>query len=161
MIIDVDVQQVTVGDVELAYTAAGDAADPPVLLVAGLGAQLISWEDGFVQALVDRGLYVIRFDNRDAGLSTHLGDAAPDRAYALTDLAGDAAGLIDALGLGSAHVVGVSMGGMIVQLLAIEHPGRVRSLTSIMSTTGDREVGEASDAAIALLMAPPRPPGMR
>jgi pimeloyl-ACP methyl ester carboxylesterase len=155
MIIDVDVQQVTVGDVELAYTAAGDPADPPVLLVAGLGAQLISWEDGFVQALVDRGLYVIRFDNRDAGLSTHLGDAAPDRAYALTDLAGDAAGLIDALGLGSAHVVGVSMGGMIVQLLAIEHPDRVRSLTSIMSTTGDPQVGEASDAAIAMLMAPP------
>jgi len=79
----------------------------------------------------------------------------------LTDLAGDAAGLIDALGFGSAHVVGVSMGGMIVQLLAIEHPGRVRSLTSIMSTTGDPEVGQASDAAIALLMAPPRPPGRR
>ena len=154
MIIDVDVQQVTVGDVDLAYTAAGDPADPPVLLVAGLGAQLISWEDGFCQALVDRGLYVIRFDNRDAGLSTHLGKG-PDLAYGLTDLAGDTAGLIDALGLGSAHVVGVSMGGMIVQLLAIEHPGRVRSLTSIMSTTGDPEVGEASDAAIALLMAPP------
>ncbi|HVK36599.1 MAG TPA: alpha/beta hydrolase [Microlunatus sp.] len=154
MIIDVDVQQVTVGDVELAYTTAGDPADPPVLLVAGLGAQLISWEDGFVQELVDRGLYVIRFDNRDAGLSTHLGERT-ELAYALADLADDAAGLIDALGLGSAHVVGVSMGGMIVQLLAIEHPDRVRSLTSIMSTTGDREVGEASDAAIALLMAPP------
>ena len=69
-----DVQRVTVGDVELAYTTAGDPADPPVLLVAGLGAQLISWDDGFCQALVDRGLYVIRFDNRDAGLSTHLGD---------------------------------------------------------------------------------------
>ena len=99
MIIDVDVQRVTVGDVDLAYTAAGDPADPPVLLVAGLGAQLISWEDGFCQALVDRGLYVIRFDNRDAGLSTHLGKGEPDLAYALTDLAGDAAGLIDALGL--------------------------------------------------------------
>ena len=154
MIIDVDVQLVTVGDVDLAYTAAGDPADPPVLLVGGLGAQLISWEDGFCQALIDRGLYVIRFDNRDAGLSTHLG-TEPDLAYALTDLAGDAAGLIDALGFDSAHVVGVSMGGMIVQLLATEHPGRVRSLTSIMSTTGERGVGEASDAAIALLMAPP------
>lgn len=155
MIIDEDVQRVTVGDVDLAYTTAGDPADPPVLLVAGLGAQLISWDDGFCQALVDRGLHVIRFDNRDAGLSTHLGEVTPDLAYALTDLAGDAAGLIDALGLESAHVVGASMGGMIVQLLAIEHPGRVRSLTSIMSTTGDHEVGEASDAAIALLMASP------
>ena len=154
MIIDADVQRVTVGDVDLAYITAGDPADPPVLLVAGLGAQLISWEDGFCQALVDRGLYVIRFDNRDAGLSTHLGESG-EIAYPLTELAADAAGLIDVLGLGSAHVVGVSMGGMIVQLLAIEHPGRVRSLTSIMSTTGDREVGEASDAAIALLMAPP------
>ena len=154
MIIDADVQRVTVGDVDLAYITAGDPADPPVLLVAGLGAQLISWEDGFCQALVDRGLYVIRFDNRDAGLSTHLGESG-EIAYPLTELAADAAGLIDVLGLGSAHVVGVSMGGMIVQLLAIEHPARVRSLTSIMSTTGDREVGEASDAAIALLMAPP------
>ena len=154
MIIDADVQRVTVGDVDLAYITAGDPADPPVLLVAGLGAQLISWEDGFCQALVDRGLYVIRFDNRDAGLSTHLGESG-EIAYPLTELAADAAGLIDVLGLGSAHVVGVSMGGMIVQLLAIEHAVRVRSLTSIMSTTGDREVGEASDAAIALLMAPP------
>ena len=153
MTINVDVQSVTVGDMDLAYTTAGDPADPPVLLVAGLGAQLISWEDGFCQALVDRGLYAIRFDNRDAGLSSHLGGAAP--AYGLADLAADAAGLIDALGLGSAHVVGASMGGMIVQLLAIEHPGRVRSLTSIMSTTGDPAVGEASDAAIAVLMAPP------
>ena len=150
-----DVQRVTVGDVELAYTTAGDRDDPPVLLVAGLGAQLISWEDGFCQALVDRGLSVIRFDNRDAGLSTHLGEADPALAYALVDLAGDAAGLIDALGLESAHVVGASMGGMIVQLLAVEHPVRVRSLTSIMSTTGDPAVGEASEAAIAVLMAPP------
>ncbi|HEY5846928.1 MAG TPA: alpha/beta hydrolase, partial [Microlunatus sp.] len=153
--INVDVQRVTVGDVDLAYTTAGDPTDPPVLLVAGLGAQLISWDDGFCQALLDRGLYAIRFDNRDAGLSSHLGEAAPELAYALADLAADAAGLIDALGLGSAHVVGASMGGMIVQLLAIEHPDRVRSLTSIMSTTGDPAVGEASDAAIAVLMAPP------
>ena len=150
----VDVRRVPVGDVDLACTTTGDPADPPVLLVAGLGAQLISWDDEFCQALVDRGLYVIRFDNRDAGLSTHL-DEAEAPAYALADLADDAAGLIEVLGLESAHVVGASMGGMIVQLLAIAHPGRVRSVTSIMSTTGDREVGEASDAAIALLMAPP------
>ncbi len=152
--IETDVQRVTVGQVELAYTTGGDPADPPVLLVAGLGAQLISWEDGFCQALVNRGLYVIRFDNRDAGLSTHLGAPSAEPAYALADLADDAAGLLDALGLRSAHVVGVSMGGMIVQLLAIRHPDRVASLTSIMSTTGDPSVGEASEAAIAVLMAP-------
>ena len=136
----VDVRRVPVGDVDLACTTTGDPADPPVLLVAGLGAQLISWDDEFCQALVDRGLYVIRFDNRDAGLSTHL-DEAEAPAYALADLADDAAGLIEVLGLESAHVVGASMGGMIVQLLAIAHPGRVRSVTSIMSTTGDRGGG--------------------
>jgi pimeloyl-ACP methyl ester carboxylesterase len=140
MIIDADVQRVTVGDVDLAYITAGDPADPPVLLVAGLGAQLISWEDGFCQALVDRGLYVIRFDNRDAGLSTHLGESG-EIAYPLTELAADAAGLIDVLGLGSAHVVGVSMGGMIAQTVAAHHPGRVRTLTSIMSNTGAKRIG--------------------
>src|SRR5215203_836235 len=100
-----DVRRVPVGDVDLACTTTGDPADPPVLLVAGLGAQLISWDDEFCQALVDRGLYVIRFDNRDAGLSTHL-DEAEAPAYALADLADDAAGLIEVLGLESAHVVG-------------------------------------------------------
>ena len=152
---EADAQKVTVGDLEIAYITTGDEANPPLLLVAGLGAQLISWDDGFCQQLVDRGLYVIRFDNRDAGLSTHLGDGVQEPAYSLVDLAADAAGLIDALGLGSCHVVGASMGGMIVQLLAIEHPRRVRSLTSIMSTTGDPAVGEASDDAIAVLMATP------
>ncbi len=150
-----DVQWVTVGDLEIAYDTTGDEANPPVLLVAGLGAQLIGWDDGFCSQLVDRGLYVIRFDNRDVGLSTHLGDSTQEPAYALVDLACDAAGLIDALGLVSAHVVGASMGGMIGQLLAIEHPARVRSLTSIMSTTGGRGVGEASDAAMAVLTATP------
>ncbi len=150
-----DVQRVRVGAVELATTTTGDPADPPVLLVAGLGAQLISWDDGFCRALADRGLYVVRFDNRDAGLSTHLGESPAEPAYALSDLAGDAAGLVDELGLGSVHVVGASMGGMIAQLVAIEHPDRVRSLTSIMSTTGDPTVGEASQAAIAALTAPP------
>lgn len=150
---DEDVQRVRVGGLELACTTMGDPADPAVLLVAGLGAQLISWEDGFCRALADRGTSVIRFDNRDAGLSTHLGEAAP--GYTLSDLAADAAGLVDALGLESVHVVGASMGGMIAQLIALEHPERVRSLTSIMSTTGDQTVGEASPAAIAALTAPP------
>ena len=151
-----------VGDVELAYTTMGNPQAPPVLLIAGLSGQLISWDDEFCRLLVDRGLFVVRFDNRDVGLSTHVDDAAGAEVpgaqapvYALADLAADAAGLIDALGLGSAHVVGVSMGGMIVQILAIEHPERVRSLTSIMSTTGDPDVGEATAEAIALLMSPP------
>jgi pimeloyl-ACP methyl ester carboxylesterase len=150
-----EVQRVPVGAVELACTTMGDPADPSLLLVAGLGAQLISWEDGFCRALVDRGIFVIRFDNRDAGLSTHLGEAAAQPSYGLSDLAADAAGLVQALGLGSVHVVGASMGGMIAQLMAIEHPDRVRSLTSIMSTTGDPTVGGATEAAIAGLTAPP------
>ena len=155
-----DVKFVAVGEIELAYTTMGDPQAPPVLLIAGLGGQLISWDDRFCQLLVDRGLFVVRFDNRDVGLSTHLGagaEAEADQApvYALGDLAADAAGLIGALDLDSAHVVGVSMGGMIVQILAIEHPERVRSLTSIMSTTGDPEVGEATPEAMALLLSPP------
>ena len=150
------------GEVELAYTTTGEPGRPPVLLVAGLGAQLTSWEDRFCDQLADRGLFVIRFDNRDVGLSTHLGggtssdasEAGPP-AYTLSELAADAAGLIEGLGLGSVHVVGASMGGMVAQILAIEHPDRVGSLTSIMSTTGAAEVGETSEAAVALLMTPP------
>jgi pimeloyl-ACP methyl ester carboxylesterase len=159
-----DVQHSTVGDVDLAYNTMGAGDDPPVVLVAGLGAQLIMWDDGFCQELVDRGLYVVRFDNRDVGLSSHLGDGptvdaltagdgAP--AYGLADMAADTASLIENLGLGSAHIVGASLGGMIAQVLAIEHPERVRSLTSIMSTTGDAQVGQASEAAFAMLFLPP------
>lgn len=165
MISETEVRYETVGPIRLAYTTTGDPSAPPVLLVSGLGGQLIAWEDDFCAELVDRGLYVIRFDNRDVGLSTHVTNATdgapgplpglPAPAYQLSDLAADAAGLVDALGLGSVHVVGVSMGGMISQLLAIEHPDRVRSLTSIMSTTGDPAVGQASDQARALLLAPP------
>ena len=126
----------------------GEATGFPVVLISGLGAQLIAWDDAFCEELVDRGLFVIRFDNRDVGLSSHLADraasdpsaetagAAPAASYTLAQMAADTAGLIDNLGLGSAHVVGISLGGMIAQILAIEHPERVRSLTSIMSTTG-------------------------
>jgi pimeloyl-ACP methyl ester carboxylesterase len=161
------VSRVAVGDVELAYETWGDGADPPVILVAGLGGQLIGWPDGLCTELVRRGLFLVRFDNRDVGLSTHLAGAPrPDplaarsgdtssASYTLSEMAADAAGLIDALGLGSAHVVGSSMGGMIAQTLAIEHPHRVRSLTCIMSTTGDERVGQASEAAMALLLGPP------
>ncbi len=157
----------TVGDIELAYETFGNRADTPLLLVSGLGSQMISYADELCAGLAARGLFVIRFDNRDVGLSTHLhaagvpnlGDARRgDRStvhYELADMSADAAGLIAALGLDSAHVVGVSMGGMIAQRLAITYPERVRSLTSIMSTTGDRSVGGASEAAQAVLYAPP------
>jgi pimeloyl-ACP methyl ester carboxylesterase len=161
-----EVQRADVGAVQIAYETQGPPDGPPVLLVSGLGGQLISWDDGFCRRLTDRGLRVIRFDNRDVGLSTHLGDRPSDLEaalrgdadaipYRLVDLADDAAGLVEHLGLDSAHVVGVSMGGMIAQQLAISHPDRVRSLTSIMSTTGHEDVGQPTEAAMAVLLAPP------
>jgi pimeloyl-ACP methyl ester carboxylesterase len=125
-----------------------------VLLIMGVAAQLTHWPDAFCETLVGRGLQVIRFDNRDSGLSTHLRDApAPDlpavlagdlssASYTLSDMAADAAGLLDALGIARAHVVGASMGGQIAQIMAIEHPGRVRSLVSMMSSTGNMQVGQ-------------------
>ena len=144
----------TVGDVELCYETFGDPADPPLLLVMGLGTQMIAWREDFCRLLVGRGFHVIRYDNRDIGRSTHLRDAPPptlrqmltrDRraaAYTLDDLASDAAGLLDCLGIEAAHVVGASMGGMIAQMLAARHPDRVLTLTSIMSTTGHRLWGQ-------------------
>ena len=152
---------------ELEYDTFGDPADPPLVLVMGLGAQMITWEDGFCALLAARGFFVVRYDNRDVGLSTYFDDApAPDIAalaagdlttasYDLSDLADDAVGLFDALGIARAHVVGASMGGMIVQQLAIDHPDRLLSLTSIMSTTGDRAVGRPEPFALAILTRPP------
>jgi pimeloyl-ACP methyl ester carboxylesterase len=157
----------TVGDIELAYETFGDPGDTPLLLVSGLGSQMISYADELCADLAAQGLFVIRFDNRDVGLSTHLHSAGLPRLgdvrrgdrssvhYDLADMAADAAGLVQALGLDSVHLVGVSMGGMIAQRVAITYPERVRSLTSIMSTTGDRSVGGASEAAQAVLYAPP------
>jgi pimeloyl-ACP methyl ester carboxylesterase len=162
-----EIARVRVGDIELAYETFGDPAKPPVLLIMGLGTQMIGWPEGFCEALAAHGLFVVRFDNRDVGLSTHLHDAPdPDLraayagdlrsvSYTLSDMARDAAGLLDALRLESAHVVGASMGGMIAQTLAIEQPERVRSLTSMMSTTGDRRVGDSTQEAIGVLFAPP------
>lgn len=158
-------QRTRVGDVEIAYESFGSPGDTPLLLVMGLATQMVGWPDGFCEALAARGLHVVRFDNRDIGLSTHLDDAgAPDvvsllagtgtAPYALADMADDTAGLLDALGWDSAHVVGASMGGMIAQSLAIRHPRRVRSLTSIMSTTGDRSVGSPAEVALGVLLAP-------
>ncbi|GLY34020.1 alpha/beta hydrolase [Amycolatopsis sp. NBRC 101858] len=152
---------------ELEYDTFGDSDNPPLVLVMGLGAQMITWEDGFCELLAARGFFVVRYDNRDVGLSTWLDELpAPDLAalaggdlttapYRLSDLADDAVGLFDALGIGRAHVVGASMGGMIVQQLAIDHPDRLRSVTSIMSTTGDPAVGQAEPWALAMLTRPP------
>ncbi len=152
---------------DIAYEQFGDPELPPVLLVMGLGTQMLGWPDGFCTALAACSLHVIRFDNRDIGLSSHLADApAPDvRAvmlgnassapYRLSDMAADVVGLLDALQLDSAHLAGASMGGMIAQTLAIEHPRRVRSLTSIMSSTGDPSVGQATQPALAALLSPP------
>jgi pimeloyl-ACP methyl ester carboxylesterase len=158
-----------VGDVELAYETFGDAADPAVLLVMGLGTQMLGWHEELCATLADRGFFVIRYDNRDVGRSTKIEvdvdflptflaasqGTAVDVPYRLTDLAADAVGLLDALGVESAHIVGASMGGMIAQAIAIEHPERVRTLTSIMSTTGERDVGQPSPVAMEQLLRPP------
>jgi pimeloyl-ACP methyl ester carboxylesterase len=161
------IQHARVGDIEIAYETFGDAGDPPVLLVMGLATQMIGWPDDFCAGLAGRGHFVVRFDNRDIGLSTHLHSAgAPDLMsvvagdhssvpYGLIDLADDTVSLLDVLGLESVHLVGASMGGMVAQLVAVRHPGRVRSLTSIMSTTGAQSVGTPNEAAMGVLFAPP------
>lgn len=158
-----------VNGIELTYETFGDPGDPAVLLIMGLGAQMIVWPEEFCTMLAERGHHVIRFDNRDVGRSTwldtpdlDLGAAIMglltgepvDVPYTLSDMATDAAGLLDHLGLTAVHVVGASMGGMVAQTLAIEHPDRVRSLTSIMSTTGDTDVGQADGEMLDLLMTP-------
>jgi pimeloyl-ACP methyl ester carboxylesterase len=131
---------VTVGDVDLCYDAFGERGRPTMLLIMGLGAQLIHWPEEFCRQLAAEGFRVVRFDNRDAGRSTHL----PGRCYTLEDMAKDTVGLLDALAVDSAHIVGASLGGMIAQTMAIRHPDRVRSLASLMSTTGRRGVGRTS-----------------
>jgi pimeloyl-ACP methyl ester carboxylesterase len=142
------------GDVELCYETFGDPDDPPVVLIMGLATQMIAWHEDFCAQLAERGFFVVRFDNRDAGRSTRFRDARPptlrqmllrDRraaAYSLADMAQDVVGLLDHLGIERAHVVGASMGGMIAQTVAIRHPDRVLSLVSIMSNTGGRWSGQ-------------------
>jgi pimeloyl-ACP methyl ester carboxylesterase len=154
--------------IDIAFQRLGSPDAPPVLLIMGISAQLIHWPDPFCRMLVDRGLQVIRFDNRDSGLSTHLTEAPPANlpavlsgdfssvSYTLSDMAADSIGLMDALSLGEAHVVGASMGGAIAQTMAIEHSGRVRSLTSMMATTGNRSVGQvAPDVMREVFSGPP------
>lgn len=150
----------------LAYETFGDPADPTVLLVMGLSTQMLAWEDGFCRDLVDRGHHVVRFDNRDVGLSTHLSDLPSGRPlsaffgrrqppYLIADMADDTAGLIEALDLGRVHVVGISMGGCIAQSLTIRRPDLVASLTSISSSTGSRRVGHPKLATAYRLLTRP------
>ncbi|MCW2967108.1 MAG: alpha/beta fold hydrolase [Solirubrobacteraceae bacterium] len=141
------------GDVKLCYETFGDPADPTLLLIMGLGTQMVGWHEDFCRELAGHGFHVVRFDNRDIGRSSRVKGAPPTAAqlllrspkagrYRLEDMAADAVGLLDHLGVDSAHVVGASMGGMIAQELAARHPDRVRSLASIMSTTGNRFKGQ-------------------
>lgn len=161
---------IDIGAIHLAYDRFGNPSDPAVLLIAGLGAQMIRWTDAFCRQLAAHELQVIRFDNRDAGLSTHFWHTpAPDFStmtrsfergilpevpYTLADMAADAARLLDGLAIERAHVVGRSMGGMIAQLVASTHPNRVRSLTSIMSSSGNPALPPASTETMALMTRP-------
>ena len=141
------------GPIKLCHETFGDPSALPMLLVMGLASQMVIWDDEFCEQLADRGFWVIRFDNRDIGRSTILRDRRPPKtwqlmvrdrrgaSYTLDDMADDAIGLLDHLAVRKAHIVGVSMGGMIAQLIAIRHRERVLSLVSIMSTTGNRRVG--------------------
>jgi pimeloyl-ACP methyl ester carboxylesterase len=140
------------GDIRICYDVVGDLADPPLLLIAGLGNQLVMWHDEFCLSLVDRGFCIIRFDNRDCGLSTVLAD---DAVYGLADMAADAVAVLDELGVERAHVFGQSMGGMIAQVLAIEYPQRVASLTLVSTSTGNPEFGKATHEALAAIGRPP------
>ena len=146
---------ISANGITIEYETFGDPGSPPVLLIMGFGAQLTMWDSRFCQALADAGYFVIRYDNRDVGLSTTFEDATESPAYTLSDMAADGAGLLDALGIVTAHIVGASMGGMIAQTFAIEHPERTRTLVSIMSTTGNQTVGQPMPDALAALLAPP------
>jgi pimeloyl-ACP methyl ester carboxylesterase len=166
----------TPAGIDLAYETIGSPADPPLLLVPGYGTQLVAWPRGFSELLAAGGHYVIEYDNRDSGLSSKFdgvevdmgalvaaaedGDAARIAAlapYTLSDLADDAAALLDALDIDRAHVLGASMGGMIAQQLAIERPERLLSLTSMMSTTGEPDVGAPTQEALLALLTPSPP----
>ena len=146
------------GPIEIYYETFGDIENPAMLLVNGLGSQCINYEEEFCLKIADLGFFVIRFDNRDVGLSSRFDDftdvVGPGAPYSLSDMGDDAIAVLDDLGIESAHVVGMSMGGMIVQTVVIDHPERFITFTSIMSTTGDPDVGAASDEALKVLLAP-------
>lgn len=154
------------GGMELCFVSEGDPSNPPLLLISGLGLQLTYWPREFVDRLLDSGFRVIRFDNRDAGRSTKTGIKPPTIAqlltrrfsgeqYVLADMAADTIGLLDGLGIEKCHLAGMSMGGMIGQTIAARYPDRTASLTSIMSTTGSRRVGQPALATQALIAKPP------
>lgn len=163
-------ETVTTSRLTIAYEGFGDASAEPLLLIAGLGTQMLRWTPDFCGRLAARGFHVIRFDNRDAGLSTHFSDCpAPDFAalaaaasggepiaapYRLTDMADDALDLLDALEIGDAHIVGRSMGGMIAQIIASDHPARTRSLALIMSSTGNPALPHGDPEVMAMMMRP-------
>jgi pimeloyl-ACP methyl ester carboxylesterase len=156
--------------IELEFATHGDPANPTLLLVCGFTSQINGWDIGLIDQFVERDLHVVCFDNRDVGLSTKLtaqvqpmqvlkairaGGPLPDVPYTLSDMAADGIGLLDHLGVQRAHIAGMSMGGMIVQTMAIEHPTRVASLTSVMSTTGHPDYGAPTRAARDVLLSPP------
>ena len=159
----------TATGINIHYDTFGDIADPTLLLVNGLGSQMIDWLPGLCQMLVEHGLHVIRFDNRDVGLSSKTDEALPDLPtvmaafftgkpvsgvpYGLSDMSDDAFAVLDVLGITQAHIAGASLGGGIVQRMAIDHPERVLSMTSIMSTTGAADVGNSTPEATAALVA--------
>ncbi len=166
----------TVNELSIYFDTFGDPEHETVLLVSGLGAQCIGYHDQLCELIAAGGRHVVRYDNRDVGLSTHL-DGAPsdplgafaslaagepiDAAYGLSDMAADGIGLLDRLDIGSAHVLGASMGGMIAQTMAIEHPGRVRTLTSVYSTTGEPEFGTPDPDALTSILATMTPQDTR
>ena len=163
--------RVRANGIDIEYESFGRDTDPAVLLIMGFSGQLLLWPEAFCEGLAAKGFRVIRFDNRDVGLSTHLAElGTPDTGalmaalmagkraeapYSLGDMAKDAVGLLDALGIARAHIVGASMGGMIAQLVAADHPDKTKSLVSVMSTTGRRDLPQAKPEAIAAITTPP------
>ena len=161
----------TANSIQIEYDTFGGQSSPPLLLIMGLGAQMIMWDDALCHLIASRGFYVIRFDNRDVGLSSKFDKASevhnmeiltaiergeePNVQYTLDDMADDAIGLLDALKVEKAHIFGVSLGGMIAQTIALRHPSRVLSLISMASTTGDPSLPPGKPQAVAALMAPP------
>jgi len=154
--------------IEIEYETFGDPKNPALILMEGHGAQMVKWDTEYCKMFADRNLYVIRFDNRDCGLSTKfdgievdlgavlkaalLEETVPPVPYTLSDMAGDVVGLLDFLKIDSGHIFGVSLGGMIAQVLTIEHPSRVRSLISVMSMSGEPEFGQSTPEAIGALL---------
>lgn len=163
--------ELTANGTKIYYERFGSEDDPAVLFVSGLGSQIVYWRPGFIDPIVDAGFQAVLFENRDSGYSQHLDNERvsvmrvveaiaageePDVPYLLSDMADDAVGVLDELSIDAAHIVGVSMGGYIAQVIATRHPDRVLTLTSIMSTTGNREVGQATpEMTEALYTAPP------